>query len=136
MVQVEGLVELNKALKDLGDEFKGEMRRTNKGVADFVATDARAGASAAGSTLAHIAPSIKASAGALSAGVSLGGPAYPMAAGAEFGAGPDLPQFKPWRGNGQGAGYAVYPAIRANADRIESEYGEAADRLIKKAGLA
>lgn len=134
MVQVDGLRELNKALKDMGPELKGELRKTNKTVADFVAVDAKSAAYSVGGVAAHVAPSIKASAGAESAGVSLGGGRYPMAGGAEFGSN-KFKQFKPWRGNGSDAGYFVYPAIRQDADRIETEYGVAMDRLLRKANL-
>lgn len=134
LIRVDGLVELNRSLKAMGPEFKGELRKTNKIVADFVATDSKGAAIALGSTPAHVAPTIKSTAGALSAGVSLGGPGFEMAAGAEFGS-DRFKQFQPWRGAGEDAGYFVYPTIRRNEDRIESEYEEAADRLIKKVGL-
>lgn len=133
-IRVEGLVELNNALKEFGDEFKGEMRKTNKVVADIVAKDARAAATSLGSTAAHVAYSIRASAGAQFAGVSLGDPA---AAGAEFGGGrrPTTQQFQPWRGNGENAGYFLYPTIRRDADKIETEYKQGLERLLRKTGL-
>lgn len=134
LVEVKGMAELNKALKELGPEFKGEMRKANKTVADFVAADAKAAAYTIGGVAAHVAPSIKATAGAQSAGVSFGGPAYPMAGGAEFGS-QRFKQFKEWRGNGFDAGYFAYPSIRHDADRIETEYGKAIDDLIRKAGF-
>lgn len=134
MVQVDGLTELNKALRDMGPELKGELRKTNKTVADFVAADSKSAAYSIGGVAAHVAPSIKASAGALSAGVSLGGNAYPMAGGAEFGSN-RYKQFKPWTGNGSDAGYFVFPSIRRDIDRIETEYGVAMDNLLTRTGL-
>ena len=110
-IQVDGLRELDAALKSLGPELRKELRTTNKAVATLVANDARSAAYSIGGVAAHVAPSIKASAGTQSAGVALGGPAYPMAGGAEFGAGQDrmrdrrtgqyigFRQFQPWRGN-------------------------------------
>lgn len=134
-VAVEGLTELNRALRRMGPEFPKEMRAVNKTVAEFVANDARSNAYSLGGVAAHVAPSIKASAGTTSAGVAFGGPSWPMAGGAEFGS-IRYKQFQPWRGNGPDAGYFVYPAIRQDADRIEDEYTEAVDDLIKKVGLA
>lgn len=131
---VDGLPELNKALREFGDEFKGEMRKTNKAVADVVLKDAKSAAAALGSTAAHVGPDMKATAGALSAGVSLNGPA---AAGAEFGGRgrPTTQQFQPHRGNGDNAGYFLYPTIRRDAGKIEAEYKRGIDKLIRKAGL-
>lgn len=133
-VEVHGLVELNRALKAIGPETKGELRKTNKTVADLVANTAQGSARSLGSTPAHVAPSLKPTAGALSAGVSMGGPRFPMAAGAEFGS-DKYKQFKPWRGRGEGAGYFLWPAIRSEADRIETEYARSMDELLRKVNL-
>lgn len=134
-LRVDGIKELNAALKQLGVEFKGEMRRTLKEIADVEAAHAKAAAQGLGSTAAHVAPSIKASAGAQFAGISLGDPA---AAGAEFGGRgrPTTQQFQPWRGNGEDAGYFVWPTIRKDGPSIDEKAAEGMERLIKKAGLA
>ena len=133
-IRVDGIKELNAALRDFGGEFKGEMRRTLKPIADMVADDARGAANSLGSTAAHVAPSIKSSAGAQFAAVTLN---HPAGAGAEFGGRgrPTTQQFQPWRGNGENAGYFVWPTIRKDAPRIEEKASEGLDRLIKKAGL-
>src|SRR5437879_12566429 len=116
-VQVEGLRELNKALRALGPELQKELGQASKSVADFVASDARGAALMLGGVAAKVAPSIKGVGGVRSAGVAFGGARYPMAAGAEFGAGHDLHrtrssgsykgfnQFDRWKGNGSDAGY-------------------------------
>lgn len=146
-IEVDGLAQLNLALKALGPKMPRELRKANKTVADFVAADAKSAAQSLGGVAAHVAPSVKSSAGVGFAGVSFGGPGYEMAAGAEFGAGHGLPrqrkggtykgynQFEPWRGNGADAGYFVYPSIRHDADRIETEYGAAIDHLLEITGL-
>lgn len=134
-VRVDGIRELSLALRRVDPALQREMRRMNLNIADFVADDARSAALSLGGVAAHVAPSIKKSAGADWAGVSFGGPAYPMAGGAEFGA-YRYKQFKPWLGNDESAGYFIYPAIRSDADRIETEAGHALDRMIQKAGLA
>lgn len=134
-IEVHGLRELNRALKKLGPDFQRELKATNLDVASLVADDARGIAAGLGGVAAHVAPSITAKGYTTAAAVSLGGSAHPAAGGAEFGSN-RYKQFKPWRGNGPDAGYFVYPSIRQNADRVRNEYEDAADALIKKAGLA
>jgi len=136
-ISIEGLEEFQRALHVLDKDLEKELRKANREVAKFVATDARGAASALGSTAAKAAPSVKPTAGAGWAGVALGGGGYPFAAGAEFGGRrrPTTMQFQPWRGSGEGAGYFLYPTIRRDAERIEDEYGSALDDLIKRAGL-
>lgn len=137
IVDVEGLRELNRALKELGPQFPKEMRAVNKKAAEEVSGEARAAALAQGGVAAKSASSIKVSAGAMSAGLAVGGSTAPWAVGAEFGGGgrPTTQQFKPWRGNGSNAGYFVYPTIRENADEIESTYREGLDELLERVGL-
>ena len=135
VVRVEGLTELSRDLKAMGPEFQKELTRTNKEVAGFVADSAAGAAYAIGGVAAHVAPSIKAAAGVGWAGVSIGGPGFPMAGGAEFGS-YRSGQFQPWRGNGADAGYFLYPTIRKDAEQIEGQYVEAVDRLLRKNRLA
>jgi hypothetical protein len=133
-VQVDGLAELSKALKEVGPEAVKELRKANRDVAKMVANDARAAAMSVGGVAAHVAPSIRPTAGATSAGVSIGGPAYPMAGGAEFGS-IRFKQFGDWRGNQSDAGYFLYPSIRRDSERIVTEYTAALDDVLKKTGL-
>lgn len=138
-IEVEGLTELQRALKQLGDvEASAELRGANKEAAGFVADASRGRAVSEGSVAAKIAPSIRASAGMSSAAVAFGGVAYPMAAGAEFGGQgrPTTQQFRPWRGTGPGAGYIVYPTINEKADQVLAPYEQAIDEITRKAGLA
>jgi hypothetical protein len=104
-VRVVGLPELSKALKEIGPDAQKELREASKRVAGFVADDARAAAQSLGGVAAHVAPSI-------------GSIKYH--------------QFKPWRGNSSDAGYFLYPAIRQDADRIETEFTDAVDDIIKR----
>lgn len=136
-INVEGLAELSKALKDLGDDAPKKLKGTNKKAAERVAPKAQAAAFAAGGVLAHVAPSIKASAGAQFAGVAGGGAAHPAFGGAEFGGRgkPTTQQFQPWRGNGAGAGYAVYPTIRRELPDVEDLYRKDMDELLTEVGL-
>jgi hypothetical protein len=130
-VKVDGLAELNRALKALGPEAQKELKAASRRVADFVAKDAASAARTIGGVAAHVAPSIKPVGGVSGAGVAFGGSAYPMAGGAEFGS-IRFKQFKPWRGNSSDAGYFIYPAIRQDADRIETEFTGAVDDIIKR----
>ena len=133
-VKVTGLAELNKALKALGPEVQKELKDANFEVGSMVVDDARSIAHGLGGVAAKVAPSIKATKTQAGAAVSFGGAAYPFAGGAEFGS-HRYKQFKPWRGSGSDAGYFVYPAIRQDADEIESTYVERIDALMRKHDL-
>ena len=135
-IQVEGLRELHRALKALdvegGSELSKELRGAHKEAADGVRSKAYGRAMSIGGVAAKAAPSLKARAGAQSAGVAVGGAAYPFGLGAEFGA-YRYKQFSPWRGNGSDAGYFLYPTIRDEADSIIEPYLEALDAVTRKA---
>lgn len=133
-VNVEGLAELRKALKAVSGDAAKELSAAGKDVAQFVAEDARGAAAGLGGVAAKVAPSIRAAAAAGGGAISLGGAAYPMAAGAEFGGQgrPTTQQFKPHLGR---TGYVVYPTIRRDADRIEEAYSEKLDDLMRKYDL-
>lgn len=136
-VNVKGLSEIRKALKEVGPENAKEMVKVGRDVAKDVATKARGKAQSLGGVAAKSATSVRPSAGATSAGVGFGGNSAPWAPGAEFGGGrrPTTRQFEPWRGSGEGAGYFVYPTIRANSDQIVESYQSGLDDVLKKAGL-
>ncbi len=130
-VKVQGLRELSRALKKLGPEAQKELKTASREVAGFVASGAANRARSLGGVAAHVAPSISATGGVSGAGVGFGGAAYPMAGGAEFGS-YRYKQFKPWLGNGPGAGYFVYPTIRAESDRIVQQFSDAVDKVIER----
>lgn len=130
-VKVDGLRELNRALRKLGPESQKELKEASRKVASFVAADARSAAIGLGGVAAKSAPSISAVGGVSGAGVAFGGARYPFAGGAEFGS-IRYRQFKPWRGNGPDAGYFVYPSIRRDADRIVTEFTDAVDKVIER----
>lgn len=136
-VSIEGLPELQKALRALDNGLEKELAKANREVATFVASEAKGAASGLGGVAAKAAPSVGASSSSGFAGVGLGGGAYPFAGGAEFGGRrrPTTMQFQPWRGAGANAGYFLYPTIRRNAQRIEETYTENVDDLIRRAGL-
>lgn len=133
-VNVEGLAELRRALKAISATAPKELSAAGKEVAQFVAADAQSAAQGLGGVAAKVAPSIRAAAAAGGGAIALGGSAYPMAAGAEFGGRgrPTTQQFQPHLGR---TGYFVYPTIRRDADRIESEFSDALDDLMRKYDL-
>lgn len=133
-VKVEGLAELRKALKAVDAAAPKELAAAGKEVASFVAEDARGKAGGLGGVAGHVAPSIAPGGSARGGSVNFGGAAYPMAMGAEFGGQgrPTTQQFRPHLGR---TGYFVYPSIRDNGERIESEYGNAIDDLMRKYDL-
>jgi hypothetical protein len=130
-VKVEGLAELNRALRAIGPDAQKDLKEASKKVAGFVATDAAAAARSLGGVAAHVAPSIRPVGGVSGAGVGFGGAAYPMAGGAEFGS-IRFKQFQPWRGSDSSAGYFVYPSIRRDADRIVTEFSDAVEQVIAR----
>jgi hypothetical protein len=133
-VNVEGLAELRRALKAISDTAPKELNAASKRVATFVGEDAQSKAEGLGGVAAKVAPSIKGSGTARGGAITLGGAAYPMALGAEFGGRgrPTTQQFQPHLGR---TGYFVYPAIRANGDRIEETYSDLLDDLMRKYDL-
>lgn len=58
-----------------------------------------------------------------------GTPAWKILFGAEFGAGPSLPQFRPHRGR---EGYWFFPTVKAEQSTIDREWNEAADEIVRK----
>lgn len=133
-IRVEGLKELNRALKDMPKAASKEIRAVNKSVAEKVALGARSRAMMLGGVAARVAPTLKPSAGVMSASVSLGSSAYPEAAGAEFGS-YRYKQFEPWTGNGRDAGRFLYPEIRETSEERTEEYRDALDSALRKVGL-
>lgn len=127
-VRVEGLRELDRALKELGPDTRAALKETSKDVAEREASRVRSAASGMGGVSAKAAPSISARASFQSAGLAFGGSAYPFAAGAAFGGQgrPTTQQFPPWR---QG-GYWPFPQIGADSGDITDAYVDAVNRII------
>lgn len=136
IVEVIGLKELIKGLKEADAALPKELGRASKDAADIVVTAASALASSVGGAARHAAPSLKAAAQARQAAVSYGSDALPMAMGAEFGA-KRYPQFKPFRGNqwegDGGPGYVLSPTIKDKHAEFETAYLAAIDRITKSA---
>lgn len=133
-LNVEGLTELRRALKAVDDSAPRELAEASKDIALFVADDARGKAEGLGGVAARVADTVKGSGTARGGALTLGGAAHPEALGAEFGGQgrPTTQQFRPHKGR---TGYFVYPAIRDNADKIESAYVEKLDDLLRRHDL-
>ncbi len=151
-VHVQGLADLQRELRSIDAKLPRELRRTNLEAAQLVATAARNRAFALGGVASHVAPSIKAAAEQRAAKIAFGGARWPMAMGANFGAGHDTlrhvvrqgrgvmvrgwNQFPEWGGN-QFTGGAndrfIYRTIAATRDRFMDEYQQMLDALMRRA---
>jgi hypothetical protein len=142
---VRGLDDFRRSLKALAEpELVDRLKDLNFRVAQHVISAAQAKASTPmlRKAMASLSPSRQAA----RAQVVGGGNKFPGFGGAEFGAqrnqrrtGPSgrtftgLNQFEPWRGNGAGAGYALYPAIRSEMDEIVDMFGDEMERISRDA---
>lgn len=144
-IRVDGLDGFRKELRKLDDAgLIEELKQANADVAELVIRSAKSRASTRMEQRA--ASTLKARRAQRAAEVSFGGAQAPFAAGAEFGAGQDMVrrsvngrtyrgynQFKQWRGNDNGAGYFLYPAIRDETKAIVEMYGDAIEKITSKA---
>lgn len=130
-LNIKGLAELNKALKQLPGEVRSELKATNRQVAAHEAGQVRSAAEGLGSTSAKAAASIGVVGSYQSAGIAFGGAAYPYAAGAAFGGQgrPTTQQFKPWKQEG----YWPFPQIKRDGDSITDTYVDALNKIIERA---
>lgn len=143
-LEVSGLKEARAALRAIDPQLSKQITVAHRAVSTMVASDAQSAAQGLGGVHAHAADAIRARAAQTYAGVAVGNAAHPEALGAEFGGGarPRTRQFPPYRGNGDNAGYAVYPTIRRllAGGQIEAAYVLAwdvtVDTLFKETGGA
>lgn len=131
-IQVHGLREFQQALKELDDRMPRELAAANAEAAEVVAREAQRRARSLGSTAGKAAASIKAARQQRAAAVSIGGPQFPFALGAEFGGGrrPTTMQFEPWKGH---EGYFLFPAVRETKAQFMDVYERALDDLMHRA---
>lgn len=147
-VEIRGLTEFQRALRQIDRSLPRELRKVNKSAAEIVADAARTRAQSLGGVAAKSAPSIKATAEQRRAKVALGGARYPFALGANFGALHDVPrigpsgrqfagynQFPQWGGN-QFTGGAndrfLYWAISRKRDKFMGEYERLIDAFVDR----
>lgn len=128
-IRIEGLREFAASLKVLEQQLPRELTKANKEAAALLAAEARELGISLGSVAAKAAETVMARASS-TGGFVVGGAGAPYFFGAEFGAFA-YKQFKGWRGNGAEAGYFVYPAIRANEERVVELYADRIEALAR-----
>lgn len=134
-VEVSGLAEFVRELRRV--DFGKDLGRANQAVSEPIAADARSRAMSRGGSAAKTARSIKATRKAAKATIAVGGPRFPFAWGAEFGA-KKYRQFPRWRGNqwnpdAGGVGYFLHPAIRDGKEAFERRYLDEIEKVAAKA---
>jgi hypothetical protein len=135
-VEVHGLRDFRRELRRAGEEFPRELRQTNLEAAEIVAKDARRraprGPHLGGGRVRPIVASIRALASQGRGQIAVGGASTPHGPVLEFGG--TIP-----RRGGTGARTTVraqpflYPALAAKQDEVVEFYGEALDRVYRRA---
>lgn len=186
-IRVQGLRDLNRALRDLPDDGSGQklLKQANYNVAEFVVGKAKPAfqsldAETKGQA-GKVAKTLRPLKDQLRGVVAMGGAQVPWASGVEFGAyrnkrrlikntggrativrdeerlgrviknvqaqrnintGQQVRvtkmirgwnQFLEWRGNREGAGYALFPTMRQNMQEIVDFYGDELDKVMREA---
>ena len=127
-IKVVGLKELRSALKETDLSLKD----LNYEAAEYIRVRAVERASGVSRLAARGARSLKASRSGVAARVTIGGPGAPEAPGSEFGS-IHHHQFPPWQGNGEGAGYYLWPTIREKTPELVDLYADGVMKLLHPA---
>lgn len=137
-VNYDDVVRFQQALRRAGPEMKNKVKAVNKSVAQLVVDRAQGTAGGVGRQAAKAAASLRASNTVGAAQVRGGSARLPWFAGAEFGA-KRYKQFQEWRGNQSanvfegGAGYFLFPSIRANREEILTKFRDGALEAVRPA---
>jgi hypothetical protein len=133
---------LARALRQLPAEATQQLRRASLDIAGDVAGDARTQATRVGGVARYVAPTIQGTRDRVPA-IRMGSTTQLPSTrrnrsgsrqtvgdvmwGAEYGGGRRVTtrQFKPYRGSDTGAGYFLWPTIRADHDQIDTRYSRA-----------
>lgn len=135
VVQVDGLRELRRELKRAGERFPRELREANRDAAELVARSARRraprGPHEGGGRIQPVVSSIRALASQRAGQVAIGGARAPHGPPLEFGG--TLRRFHSQARTRVTAQPFLYPAIAAEQDEVVEFYGDAIDRLTRRA---
>jgi len=132
-VKVEGLKKLRARLKKFDEvETLAAIKAANVEAGQFVVDRVKPKMFAQSAMAGNVARTLKASNLVGSAKVSMGSGAVPYAWGVEFGA-KQFPQFRTWRGNGDDAGYLLFPTVRMDQQGIVDIYARALDEALRTA---
>lgn len=141
-VQVEGLRELRRALKQVEETLPRELRATNKRVVEqVVLPEARRRGQ---QTRLNVAgretrlgsrgvATIRPVASQTSAGIAMGGARAPWAVGHEWGSTGRYPQFPARPTGGPSPGFILYPVVREKQQEIVAAYTAAIEPLLRHA---
>lgn len=135
-LEYDDVVAFQQALRRANAESKAAVKAVNKSVAELVVEKAKGAAE--GRQAVKAAASLRAANTVGAAQVKGGSARLPWFKGAEFGS-KRYKQFKPWRGNQSvnafegGAGYFLYPSIRASKNEILSKFRDSALDAIRPA---
>lgn len=124
-IRIEGLRELNKALREVDEALPKEMRSNLKAVADRVASKA---AGRVPRRSGKLASSIRGLASQKSASIAEGTARVPYAGSFEFGG---WPKGRPYLKEGR----VLFPTAQESEDEVVEAVTEAIEGLIRKAGL-
>ena len=143
---IEGWAAYVRGLKEAGEGLDDALRASFKDIAEEVAEDARARAEAGHPRARYprsrpnqtqhwsdLVATIRAGATARTPHVTVGKAAVPWALGFEFGGGQKRTtrQFPPWRGNGEDAGYFLWPAVRSHREDVLESVDRALTEVLK-----
>lgn len=128
MVEVVGLRDFQRELRGIDKDFAKELKQASKQAAEIVAGGTYSALISYGGSSAKAAPSVKAFGQQRAGLVKIGGSRYPFAMGANFGSNKYKQFRKPTKPD-----YALYRTIAAKNDQIIEVYGDALDKVAKKA---
>jgi hypothetical protein len=137
-IEIDGLKQLLRDVRRVEQDLPKVMRQQLVPISQTVLTSARGRAQSLGGVHRHAARrGLRAGATQNTAWIKLVASREPTILGAEFGGGrrSTTRQFPPWRGSGGGAGYFVYPTIRAKSGEISGRLETAVVRLFRSAGF-
>jgi len=135
-VEVHGLREFRRELRQAGQQFPKELRQANKDAAEVVVPEVRRrapkGPHEGGGNVQPIVASVRAGGTQRAGYVAVGGARSPHAPVYEF-PGATLPRHASESRTRVATQPYIYPSLDAKADEVVEVYGKALDRLTRRA---